>query len=231
MVEAFCRFFPVARGRRRVGWAPVVVRGRITIYQPMSSQDGLQVAGLYSEVEDGPPGFEPRFATAQAVVADMRWALCSHVEAFMAFALFVDGIVCGRQGYGKRAAPIVSSTTKVPRVGTAETPYRLPPWTVPAAPSYQGVQAHLGSLLSGVGLGLAEHGGEVARHGRVDNVFDMPCPSQTTRYVSTICTLGLLIVRIFWLILKNKQLDQRRGRILVDAFIPRPTCATGRDRQ
>ena len=37
-----------------------------------------------------------------------------------------------------------------------------------AVPSYQGEQAHLGSLLSVVGLGLAKHGGEVARHGQGD---------------------------------------------------------------
>ena len=32
----------------------------------------------------------------------------------------------------------------------------------------QGQQAHLGSLLSGVGLGHAKRGGEVARHGQGD---------------------------------------------------------------
>ena len=54
---------------------------------------------------------------------------------------------------------------------------------------------------------------------RVDDVFDMLCPSQKTRDVLTISTLGLLIVQICWTILKKKKLDQRRGRILVDAFI------------
>ena len=47
--------------------------------------------------------------------------------------------------------------------------------------------------------------------------FDMLCPKQKTRDVLTISTLGLLIVQTCRTILKKK-LDQRRGRILFDAF-------------
>ena len=59
----------------------------------------------------------------------------------------------------------------------------------------------------------------IVRATRVDDVFDMPCPNQKTRDVLTISTLSLLIVQIFWTILKKKKLDQRRGRILLDAFV------------
>ena len=55
------------------------------------------------------------------MVVDVRWALCSHVEVLMAGALlFVDGIVCGWQGNGKRAAPFVQVQGRC-HAGAAET--------------------------------------------------------------------------------------------------------------
>ena len=59
----------------------------------------------------------------------------------------------------------------------------------------------------------------MVRATRVDDVLDMLCPYQKTRFVLTISTLGLLIVQTCWTILWKKKLDQRRGRILFDAFI------------
>ena len=50
-------------------------------------------------------------------------------------------------------------------------------------------------------------------------MFQMPCPNQKTRDAFAISTLGLLIVQTGWTTLKRKKLDQRRGRILFDAFI------------
>ena len=66
---------------------------------------------------------------------------------------------------------------------------------------------------------MVEKSRATVRATRVDDVFDMLCPNQKTRDVLTISTLGLLIVQICWTILKKKKLDQRRGRILFDAFI------------
>ena len=66
---------------------------------------------------------------------------------------------------------------------------------------------------------MVEKSRAMVRATRVDDVFDMLCPNQKTRDVLTISTLGLLIVQICWTILKKRKLDQRRGRILFDAFI------------
>ena len=66
---------------------------------------------------------------------------------------------------------------------------------------------------------MVEKSRAMVRATRVDDVFDMLCPNQKTRDVLTISTWGLLIVQIYWTIFKKKNLDQRRGRILIDAFI------------
>ena len=66
--------------------------------------------------------------------------------------------------------------------------------------------------------GMAEKSRATVRATRVDDVFDMPCPSQKTRDVPTISTFGFLIVKMSWTILKKRKLDQQRGRILFDAF-------------
>ena len=66
---------------------------------------------------------------------------------------------------------------------------------------------------------MVEKSRATVRATRVDDVFDMLSPNQKTRDVLTISTLGLLIVQICWTIVKKKKLDQRRGRILFDAFI------------
>ena len=66
---------------------------------------------------------------------------------------------------------------------------------------------------------MVEKSRAMVRATRVDDVFDILCPNQKTRDVLTMSTLGLLIVQICWTILKKKKLDQRRGRLLFDAFI------------
>ena len=56
--------------------------------------------------------------------------LCSNVEAFMAVSLFFfffDGIVCGWQGYGKCAAPVVQVQRRCHTVGAVESQYRILP--------------------------------------------------------------------------------------------------------
>ena len=94
-----------------------------------------------------------------------------HYEAFMAVVLLlVDGIVCEWQGYGKRAAPLVQVQRRCHALQRFTIGYfndrRDRAWR--PCQVIKDNKAHLGSLLSGVGLGLAKHGGEVARHGHGD---------------------------------------------------------------
>ena len=126
----------------------------------------MQLRTFSKEIENEAPVLELRFATAQAPNSEANLGLV--LEAIMAVALLLGRIVCGWHGFGKRLAPRVQVPRRCHAVGAAETHYRLPQRpsrsSLAAVPSYQGKQAHLRSrLLSGVGLGLAKHGGEVAR--------------------------------------------------------------------
>ena len=168
-------------------------RGRVTICEFVSAQYELQVIAQpinvitrcnFAQIAEKfktrrqwssplrhSPGSKLR---GESVVADVRWALGSHVEAFMAVTrFFFDGIFCGWQGYGKRAPHLYKYNDGAARWECRDllsaTSMTVAIVLGGRAKSSKETKLIWEVFCLALGWDLhAEHGGEVARHGQGD---------------------------------------------------------------
>ena len=118
-------------------YAPVFLAiGRVTICEFLSPQYELQVAALPIDVlarcnfarvaEQLRRSLQCTSPNLWLPTCDGPCALMSN-RSWQSHSFFVDGIACGGQGYGKRAAPLVQVQRRCHAVGAAESHHRLPP--------------------------------------------------------------------------------------------------------